>query len=343
MPAVPRDFPPTVEAARARLAAVRPADYARSRNHLNGAVTRLSPYLTHGLLALAEVVDTLRTAHRLPLTHKLMHELGWRAFFRHAWRHDGERILESLHPGPLPDAAYGTAVPEDVRAGATGVPVIDQAVRTLYATGYLHNHTRMWLASYLVHIRKVHWRTGADWMVAHLLDGDLGSNHLSWQWVAGTASAKPYLFNADNVANTRRPTGTASVPPSTSPTPCSTPWPAAARRCRLSPARTRECRSRLVSRTRSKAATVRPTRLRSRGRTSGWSTRGRWPTHRRVACPWPCSTPTGMRAGRGRNGAGPSSRPVCTASLRCAGSRRRPSWPRPCGLPAACAAGMTRT
>jgi deoxyribodipyrimidine photo-lyase len=28
----------------------------------------------------------------------------------------------------------------------------------------------------------------------------VGSNHLSWQWVAGTSSQKPYLFNADNVA-----------------------------------------------------------------------------------------------------------------------------------------------
>jgi deoxyribodipyrimidine photo-lyase len=37
-------------------------------------------------------------------------------------------------------------------------------------------------------------------MLAHLLDGDLASNHLSWQWVAGTGSTKPYLFNADNVA-----------------------------------------------------------------------------------------------------------------------------------------------
>jgi deoxyribodipyrimidine photo-lyase len=37
-------------------------------------------------------------------------------------------------------------------------------------------------------------------MYGHLLDGDLASNHLSWQWVAGTASSKPYLFNADNVA-----------------------------------------------------------------------------------------------------------------------------------------------
>jgi deoxyribodipyrimidine photo-lyase len=80
------------------------------------------------------------------------------------------------------------------------VPVIDEAVRTLYATGMLHNHARMWLASYVVHVRKVHWRAGADWLYGHLLDGDLASNHLSWQWVAGTGSHKPYLFNAENVA-----------------------------------------------------------------------------------------------------------------------------------------------
>jgi deoxyribodipyrimidine photo-lyase len=80
------------------------------------------------------------------------------------------------------------------------VPVVDEAVRALYATGTLHNHARMWLASYVVHVRKVHWRAGADWLYGHLLDGDLASNHLSWQWVAGTGSRKPYLFNADNVA-----------------------------------------------------------------------------------------------------------------------------------------------
>jgi deoxyribodipyrimidine photo-lyase len=78
--------------------------------------------------------------------------------------------------------------------------VVDSAVRALYATGTLHNHARMWLASYVVHVRKVHWRAGADWLYGHLLDGDLASNHLSWQWVAGTGSRKPYLFNAENVA-----------------------------------------------------------------------------------------------------------------------------------------------
>ena len=91
-------------------------------------------------------------------------------------------------------------MPDDVRGACTGVPVVDQAVRVLYATGSLHNHARLWLASYLVHLRKVHWRAGADWLYGHLLDGDLASNHLSWQWVAGTGSSKPYLFDAANVA-----------------------------------------------------------------------------------------------------------------------------------------------
>ena len=201
-PAMPvhGSFPPTRAEALRRIAAVQPAAYARSRNALDGAVSRLSPYISHGLVSLPEVLAGVAAQHALAPTHKFVFELGWRAYFQHVWQHRGEAILHSLHPGLLPEGAYATEIPADVREARTGVPVIDQAVRTLYATGWLHNHARMWLASYLVHLRKVHWRSGADWMFAHLLDGDLASNHLSWQWVAGTGSHKPYLFNADNVA-----------------------------------------------------------------------------------------------------------------------------------------------
>ena len=193
------EFEPTQAAARARLAAVRPAAYARTRNAIEGDVTRLSPYLTHGLITLPQVLAGVLQRGPLPVQHKLVYELGWREYFHHVWQHDGEGIFESLHEGALPDEAYARELPADIRQGATGVPVVDEAVRALYATGYLHNHARMWLASYVVHLRKVHWRAGADWLYGHLLDGDLASNHLSWQWVAGTGSHKPYLFNADNV------------------------------------------------------------------------------------------------------------------------------------------------
>ncbi len=193
-------FAPTLAEAHARIAAVRPSDYARSRNRLDGAVTGLSPYITHGFVDLPEVAAGVAAGHRLEPQHRFMFELGWREFFQHVWQQHGDAIFTSMRAGTLPDAAYARVLPADVREARTGLPVIDTAVRTLYATGYLHNHVRMWLASYLVHLRRVHWRTGADWLYAHLLDGDLASNHLSWQWVAGTFSHKPYLFNADNVA-----------------------------------------------------------------------------------------------------------------------------------------------
>lgn len=192
-------FAPTVEAALERLRAVQPARYAATRNALDGAVTALSPYFTHGLLDLPQALEQVASRHPLGPEHKLVMEFGWREFFAHVWRHRGEAIFSDLRP-PLPGVAYSAVLPEDIRTASTGVAAIDAAVRQLYATGYLHNHARLWLASYVVHLRKVHWRTGADWLYGHLLDGDLASNHLSWQWVAGTFSVKPYLFNARNVA-----------------------------------------------------------------------------------------------------------------------------------------------
>jgi deoxyribodipyrimidine photo-lyase len=193
-------FNPTREEALARIALVRPAEYARTRNALNGAVTQLSPYITHGFVSLPEVLEGVRSQHTVNSQDKFLFELGWREYYRHVWQHRGDGIFESLHEGVLPDAAYSNEIPFDILHACTGVAAIDMAVSTLYTTGYLHNHARMWLASYMVHLRKVHWRVGADWLYGHLLDGDLASNHLSWQWVAGTGSNKPYLFNAENVA-----------------------------------------------------------------------------------------------------------------------------------------------
>ncbi|HKX95572.1 MAG TPA: FAD-binding domain-containing protein, partial [Methylibium sp.] len=178
------DIPaPTLAAAHARIAAVRPAAYARTRNAIDGAVSGLSPYITHGIVTPAEVLAGVAARQALSVQDKFVFELGWRDYFRHVWAHRGDGILRSLHPGPLPDCAYARELPPDLRKGTTGVPVIDAAVRTLYATGTLHNHARMWLASYAVHLRKLHWRAGADWLYGHLLDGDLASNHLGWQWV----------------------------------------------------------------------------------------------------------------------------------------------------------------
>jgi deoxyribodipyrimidine photo-lyase len=193
------EFPPTPQAAQLRLDHVSPKDYAHSRNALDGAVTHLSPYLTHGFLSVPDVASAMYHQYRVGVQHKLIYELGWREYFQHMHHHLGDGIAQSLHEGVLPESDYSTELPEDVRHACTRVPVIDNAIRMLYTTGYLHNHARLWVASYIVHLRKVHWRVAADWMYSHLLDGDVASNYLSWQWVAATGSNKPYLFNADTV------------------------------------------------------------------------------------------------------------------------------------------------
>ena len=194
-------FEPGQQAALTRLEAVDAAGYARSRNALDGAVTGLSPYFTHGMLSLPDAARAINQRHPLGFDHKLVFEFGWREFFHHVWAHqkNPDSILQDMHGQAPWQGTYADTLPLDIRQGCTGVAAIDNAVRILYATGYLHNHARMWLASYVVHVRKVHWRAGADWLYGHLLDGDLPSNHLSWQWVAGMFSSKPYLFNAENV------------------------------------------------------------------------------------------------------------------------------------------------
>jgi deoxyribodipyrimidine photo-lyase len=194
----PNKFEPSRHAALDALAKVDPTLYSRTRNFLDGAVTGLSPWITHGYLSVREATQVLMEKYRLSFEDKLIFEFAWREFFKHAHAELGNGILSDVRR-PVWSGKYNQQLPEDIREGRTGVEAIDAGVALLYETGYLHNHVRMWIASYVVHMRKVHWKVGADWMYAHLLDGDLASNHLSWQWVAGTFSHKPYVFNADNV------------------------------------------------------------------------------------------------------------------------------------------------
>jgi len=189
-------------AALEQLASIDPEAYGRTRNHVSGAVTRLSPWLRHGALSLAEVRDTaLSRARRPEDAAKLISELGWRDYWQQVYAAVGNRIREPIEvPAQTPrSAVLREQVPPDVLAAQTGMHCIDAFVEKLHRTGWLHNHERMWLASWLVHVRGVRWQAGADWFLSHLIDGDPASNHLSWQWVAGTFSAKPYLFNRENL------------------------------------------------------------------------------------------------------------------------------------------------
>jgi deoxyribodipyrimidine photo-lyase len=158
-------------AAVARLNDFDAAAYAQTRNHIDGGASGLSPYLRHGVVTLAEaarhVIGRFGNAAR-----KFVSELGWRDYFRRVWAARGDDIHQAIESPKV--AIGGAPLPEDIKRGATGLACMDAFVQQLQQTGYLHNHARMWFASYVI--------------------------HLSWQWIGSTFSAKPYLFDRGNLS-----------------------------------------------------------------------------------------------------------------------------------------------
>ena len=132
---------------------------------------------------------------------KYVNELSWRDYFSRVYAEIGDLVWQDLEPYKTgwPASTYARDLPADLGAADTGAACIDAWSRELQETGYLHNHVRMWLASYLVHHRRVWWQAGAEWFLSHLLDGDPASNTLGWQWVASTWRAYPYLWNRGNL------------------------------------------------------------------------------------------------------------------------------------------------
>lgn len=180
-----------------KLSQANPFSYGRNRNFLNGANTHLSPYIRHGCLSLNETFATIKNKFGLAAENLLM-QLAWRDYWRQVWETRGNAIYSEMEPAKV---TLGYApLTEAVTQGKTGLPCMDAFITDLRQTGYVHNHARMWLASYIVHHLKMDWRQAADWFEQHLLDGDKASNHLSWQWVASTFSSKPYYFNQENLA-----------------------------------------------------------------------------------------------------------------------------------------------
>ncbi len=190
------------QAAKDKLNAIEPKQYVRTRNFLDGKVTYLSPYIRHGMLTLNQVRNhALNKCESPEQIEKFIQELAWRDYWQRIYQSRPDYIWHDVEPYKTGYNAtdYADDLPDDIARGETGVACIDQFIHTLLDTGYMHNHTRMYVAAYTVHWRRIKWQAGARWFLHHLLDADPASNNLSWQWVASTFSNKPYIFNLENV------------------------------------------------------------------------------------------------------------------------------------------------
>lgn len=126
-------------------------------------------------------------------------ELGWREFAYHIiyhFPHTAEQpMFEKFSAFPWKDDA---GLLKAWQKGQTGIPLVDAGMRELWHTGIMHNRVRMVVASFLTKNLLIPWQQGARWFWDTLVDADLASNSMGWQWTAGSgADAAPYfrIFN----------------------------------------------------------------------------------------------------------------------------------------------------
>ncbi|MFN4316415.1 MAG: FAD-binding domain-containing protein [Chitinophagaceae bacterium] len=181
-----------------QLALIDPEEYARTRNYLSGAVTRLSPYISRGVISTRRVLQSLIAhGHEWEQSEKLVQELAWRDYFQRVWEQLEDDIFDDIRHNRT--GVLHRQMPTALLNAETGIDAVDAGIRELYQTGYMHNHLRMYTASLACNIGRAYWQMPSQWMYYHLLDGDIASNICSWQWVAGSFSSKKYYCNQENI------------------------------------------------------------------------------------------------------------------------------------------------
>lgn len=166
--------------------------------------SRLSPHLHFGEISPRQIWAALHQRSEasgvFPSSkgeQVYLSEIGWREFAHHLLYH-----FPKTPQAPLREVyeRFDWANDPDNRnlhawqRGLTGYPIVDAGMRELWRTGWMHNRVRMITASFLVKHLRLPWTLGAEWFWDTLIDADLASNTLGWQWTAGCgADAAPFF------------------------------------------------------------------------------------------------------------------------------------------------------
>ena len=158
--------------------------------------SKMSSYLKFGEIHPRTLLENLGESKAHDTFRK---EIAWREFY-----------ADVLFNNPMTDREYYAPRFADMRydepgaqfkawcEGKTGYPFVDAAMRQLVQEGWMHNRTRMVVASFLVKDLHLEWQLGERFFADHLVDYDVASNAHGWQWTAGTGTdASPYyrVFN----------------------------------------------------------------------------------------------------------------------------------------------------
>ncbi|XWS25282.1 hypothetical protein CRYUN_Cryun27aG0056000 [Craigia yunnanensis] len=173
-------------------------EYSMNRRKTDSATTSfLSPHLHFGEVSVRKVFHLVRIKQVLwanegnkageESVNLFLKSIGLREYsrylsFNHSYSHE-RPLLGHLKFFPwIMDEGYFKAW----RQGRTGYPLVDAGMRELWATGWLHDRIRVVVSSFFVKVLQLPWRWGMKYFWDTLLDADLESDALGWQYISGT-------------------------------------------------------------------------------------------------------------------------------------------------------------
>lgn len=185
-------------------------EYASNRQKVDSTTTSLlSPHLHYGELSVRKVFHSVRMKQVLWVkegntegvesVNLYLRSIGLREYSRYLsfnfpFTHE-RSLLSNLKFFPWRnDEGYFKVW----RQGRTGYPLVDAGMRELWATGWLHNRIRVIVSSFFVKFLQLPWRWGMKYFWDTLLDADLESDVLGWQYISGSLPDGHELYRIDN-------------------------------------------------------------------------------------------------------------------------------------------------
>jgi deoxyribodipyrimidine photo-lyase len=172
-------------------------NYSVGRNIPSEAGTsRLSAHHKFGTISIRETYHMAKQT--VGVGSQFISELYWREFYYYIAYHFPIVFKKSFLPWAEHLAWKNNKTHFQLWCeGRTGVPIVDAGMRELLKTGWLHNRSRMIVASYLTKNLYIDWRWGERYFATALIDYDPSQNNGGWQWSASTgADPRPLrIFN----------------------------------------------------------------------------------------------------------------------------------------------------
>ncbi|KAL7262610.1 hypothetical protein ACSBR1_000885 [Camellia fascicularis] len=185
-------------------------EYSKNRRKADSATTSfLSPHLHFGEVSVRKGFHLVRIKQVLwanegnkageESVNLFLKSIGLREYsrymsFSHPYSHE-RPLLGHLKFFPwVVDEGYFKAW----RQGRTGYPLVDAGMRELWATGWLHDRIRVVVSSFFVKVLQLPWRWGMKYFWDTLLDADLESDALGWQYISGTLPDSREFDRIDN-------------------------------------------------------------------------------------------------------------------------------------------------